>query len=314
MNSVDTIKKPEKKKIISIICPVFNEEESIPIFFDRIIKVFDSLKSKYNFELLFTNNRSTDNSLEIIKNYQKADSRIKVLTLSKNFGYQSSVLSGLKYSQGDAIFIIDVDCEDPPELLPDFIKKWEDGNDVVYGIRGKRQESIVLQMMRKLFYRLNKLISDNEVILDMAEFSLFTSNVRDLILENNNTFPFIRTEIAYIGLTRASISYDREKRVAGKSNYNFIQMFPFALAGLMTSSTFFLRLPIYMLPLIITLYTLLIFIPGITFSNIAYIIFVSSSIYIMTFLAVACLYIARIYHNNVRRPLYIIDWKNSVYH
>ena len=102
-----------------------------------------------------------------------------------------------------------------------------------------------------MFYRLNKLISDYEVILDMAEFSLFTKYVRDLILSNQNTFPFIRIEIAYIGLNRIGIVYDREKRVAGKSNYNFFQMFPFALAGLLSSSTFLLRLPIYIFPFLI---------------------------------------------------------------
>ena len=112
----------KKPNLISIICPVFNEEKTIPIFYERIVKVFDLLKNKYDFELLFTNNRSTDQSLELIKSYHKKDQRIKVLTLSRNFGYQSSVLSGLKYAQGDAIFIIDVDCEDPPELLPKFLK------------------------------------------------------------------------------------------------------------------------------------------------------------------------------------------------
>ena len=101
--------------------------------------------------MLFTNNRSTDKSLEIISQYRKNDSRIKIITLSRNFGYQCSVLSGLNNVKGDAIFIIDVDCEDPPELLPKFINEWEKGNDIIYGVRRKRQESLFLQMMRKIY-------------------------------------------------------------------------------------------------------------------------------------------------------------------
>ena len=305
------VNKNSTKKMISIICPIYNEEESIPIFLKRINKVIQSLKNKYEFELLFTNNRSTDQSLQIINKYRKNDSRIKVITLSRNFGYQSSLLCGLNNVKGDAIFIIDVDCEDPPELLPKFINEWEKGNDIIYGVRRKRQESIFLQLMRKLFYRLNKLISDYEVILDMAEFSLFTNYVRDLILSNQNTFPFIRLEIAYIGLKRTSIVYDREKRVGGKSNYTFLQMFPFAIAGILTSSTFLLRLPLYLFPLLIILNMILIFVPWISDKNAIFIILTLSSVYISFFIAIACLYIARIYHNNVRRPLYIIDWKNS---
>ena len=300
------------KKKISIICPIFNEEDSIPIFIDRIFKVIDSFNDKYEFELFFTNNRSTDKSLELIKNYQQNESRIKFLTLSRNFGYQSSVLSGLKHVNGDAIFIIDVDCEDPPELLIKFVKKWEEGYDIVYGIRKKRKESKFLQIMRKVFYRLNRLISDHEVILDMAEFSLFTKYVRDLVLSNKNTFPFIRSEIAYIGLNRIGISYDREKRVAGKSNYNFIQMFPFAIAGILTSSTFLLRFSLYLFPFLILLNITLILYPWISYTNAILIILAINSTYISFFIAIACLYISRIYHNNVRRPLYIVDWKNSI--
>ena len=286
----------KKPNLISIICPVFNEEKTIPIFYERIVKVFDLLKNKYDFELLFTNNRSTDQSLELIKRYHKKDPRIKVLTLSRNFGYQSSVLSGLKYVQGDAIFIIDVDCEDPPELLPKFLNKWEEGYDIVYGIRKKRQESQVLQLMRKLFYRLNKLISDFEVILDMAEFSLFTRYVRDIILSNQNTFPFIRSEIAYIGLNRTGIVYDRGKRVAGKSNYNFFQMFPFAVAGLLTSSTFLLRLPLYIFPFLTIFNLFPILAPWISVKSAIFIILTINSVYISFFIAVACLYIAHISH------------------
>ena len=172
-------------KLISIICPVHNEEESIPIFYKRLLNIIEPLRKKYDFELIFTNNCSEDNSLKIIKNYCQENSMIKVITLSRNFGYEAAVLSGLTYAKGDAIGIIDVDCEDPPEMIPIFLKEWEKGFDIIYGLRKKRAEFIVIQLLRKLFYRLNKLVADSDVILDMAEFSLFSSDVTILNSSSN---------------------------------------------------------------------------------------------------------------------------------
>ena len=181
MSSVDEI---NNRQVISIICPIHNEEETIPIFYDRFFKMIEPLSSKYDFELIFTNNRSEDDSLKIIEEYCKINTQVKDITLSRNFGYEASVMCGLTYATGDAIGIIDVDCEDPPEMIPKFINEWENGYDIIYGIREKRVESKIIQLMRKLFYRLNKLVADSDVILDMAEFSFFSSSVRDSIIDN----------------------------------------------------------------------------------------------------------------------------------
>ena len=126
--------------LISIICPVFNEENSIPIFYKRLLAAIKPLRETYDFELVFTNNRSTDRSLEIIKNICKNDTMVNVLTLSRNFGYQRSMLAGLNHADGDVFMFIDVDCEDPPEMITDFIEQWEQGYDIVYGLRDKREE------------------------------------------------------------------------------------------------------------------------------------------------------------------------------
>ena len=144
------------RKLVSIICPIYNEELAIPIFYERLTTAIDSLQSTIDFELIFTNNWSTDESLACVRLIRESDSRVQVLTLSRNFGYQASVLAGISYAAGDAIIVIDVDCEDPPELIPVFIQKWLHGVDIVYGERGNRPEPHAILLARKFFYVLLK--------------------------------------------------------------------------------------------------------------------------------------------------------------
>lgn len=302
------------RKTITVICPVFNEEESIPIFYDRFKKAIEPYTDTYHFELLFTNNRSVDGTLDVITGLQRDDPNVHVLTLSRNFGYQPSVLAGITHARGDAIIIIDVDCEDPPEMIPDFIKGWEDGHDIVYGIRSKRSESLVIQWFRKAFYRLMAFMADYETILDMAEFSLFTRQVRDQLIDNTTTFPFIRTEIAYAGFKRLGIPYTRQPRVRGKTHYNLITMTDFAIGGILSSSTFFLRLAGYLSGvLVITNILLAIIALLITNTMLFYLLFTLDLTYLVVFVGAASVYIARIYKDHTGRPVYIVDWQYSTY-
>src|SRR4051812_31831903 len=126
------------RQLISIVCPVFNEEAAVPLFYRRLREALGPLRHAYDFELIFTNNRSTDRTLEVVSGLRQADPTVQVLTFSRNFGYQASVLAGLRHAAGDAMVVIDVDCEDPPEMIPKFVAEWEKGFDVVYGLRGKR--------------------------------------------------------------------------------------------------------------------------------------------------------------------------------
>lgn len=128
------------RKRISILCPVYNEEETIQIFYDRLQKALASVLDRYDFEIVFLNNRSTDRSLSILRELRARDPAIQVLTMSRNFGYQPSVQAGMSYATGDGIVVIDADCEDPPELILEFLAKWEEGYDVVFGIRKDRAE------------------------------------------------------------------------------------------------------------------------------------------------------------------------------
>jgi polyisoprenyl-phosphate glycosyltransferase len=306
-----------KKQKISVICPVFNEEETIPLYYDRFQKAIACLLDRYEIEITFVNNCSTDNTLATIKNLQIKNTNIQYITLTRNFGYQSSVLCGLTYAKGDAIVVNDVDCEDPPELIPKFVDQWEKGYDIIYGKRGKRPEHFGLTLCRKFFYRLTKAIADNDFILDMAEFSLFSQRVRDELIRTKTSFPFIRNELAYVGFRNLGISYDREPRITGKSNYKgFIGMFrliKFAVAGILTASTFPLRLIFYLAIPLLLINFVAIFVYFITPENMpVHLFYTINTMFLITAVTFLSTYMARVYKNGIERPIFIIDWENTL--
>lgn len=299
-------------RLISVVCPVFNEEESIPIFYERLQTSIAPLRQFYDFETIFTNNRSNDQSLEIIMGLRKLDPSVQVITLSRNFGYQPSLMSGIRHASGDAVIVIDVDCEDPPELIPRFILEWEGGYDLVYGDRKRRTELFVIQVARLAFYRLNSLLADTEIVLDMADFVLLSRRVRDLMLANRSTYPFLRTEAAYVGFQRKGIPYKRQARVRGRSHYNLLAMVKFAVGGILSSSTFPLRLIAFLFAPVLTATVALLLADILKGLPLAFHFLVAIDFVYLLF-SVACLaiYLARDYKNGVARPIFIVDWSKS---
>ena len=296
------------KKLVSIICPVYNEQVNIQMFYDRLETTLSDLRDLYKFEYIFTNNRSTDNTVEIISNLREHDKRVQLITFSRNFGYQASVLAGLHYAKGDASIVIDVDCEDPPEMIPSFIKKWQAGYDIVYGIQKKRQENVLVQESRNFFYWLLNKVGDHEIIMNMAEFGLITKDVRQEILNNKSTFPFLRTEISYAGFNQIGINYIRQARQYGKTHYNFWGMAQFAVGGILSSSTFLLRLSAFIGAVLVLLNTFAVFFEITNSVNKAFeVIVILDLMYLVFFMATISIYIARIYKNGVQRPVFIVD-------
>jgi glycosyltransferase involved in cell wall biosynthesis len=294
--------------LVSVICPVFNEEDCIPLFFSRLKDVVQPLEGRYRFELIFTNNGSTDSSVARILEIREKHPWVQLITLSRNFGYHASLMSGLVNARGDLMVIIDVDCEDPPELIPVFLKGWEEGNDLVYGERTNRPEAWWLKGARKLFYRLTRSIADSDFILDMAEFSLFTRRVRDVLCSNRSTYPFLRNELAYAGFARKAIPFTRLQRVHGQTHYRLLSMTQFAITGILSSSTFPLRaaayfgVPIGALDLTIAITRLVSPYPRDLTP-----FFLLNLAFIVVALAFASIYIARIYKDGMARPRFIVD-------
>jgi dolichol-phosphate mannosyltransferase len=233
--------------------------------------------------------------------------------MSRNIGYQRSLDCGLRNAKGDLFVMIDVDCEDPPELLLEFAARHEEGFDIVYGIRADRHEKVVLKSTRKLFYRILKIVADEDIILDMAEFALFSSEVRNSILTESNSFPFIRASISRVGFKRVGISYCRQPRVGGKSHNNLKSLSAVAVAGILSASTLPLRLPVYFLPF--WLLSLLLVgsryvAAGTRLWAVTGCVLVAA--YLGSSISFIALYLARTYKNGLRRPNSYIHLGNSV--
>jgi polyisoprenyl-phosphate glycosyltransferase len=288
---------------LSILCPVFNEEQVIPLFFKRIQPIIQALAGRYFVDLVFLNNASSDGTLAEIQKLRERYAAIYVVTMSRNVGYQRSLDCGLRTVKGDLFAIIDVDCEDPPEMLIDFVAKYEQGYDIVYGIRADRQEFAALKSMRKLFYRILKMVADEDIILDMAEFSLFTTEVRDSMLIESNSFPFVRASISRVGFKRIGIPFNRQRRIAGATHYNFIGMSTFAIAGILSASTLLLRLPVLIFPFwLISLILLAVQYAETGLRGYAASIAVLTAAYLGASVSFIAMYVARTYKNGLRRP------------
>ena len=306
-----------KKKKISVICPVFNEENTITLYYDRFQKAMSCLKERYLIELIFVNNCSKDNTMPAAIKINSQNSSVQIISLTRNFGYQSSVLCGLNFATGDAVVVNDVDGEDPPELIPKFVDLWEKGYDIIYGKREKRPEFLGLTLCRKFFYRFTRAIADNDFILDMAEFSLFTRQVRNEVLKTKTSFPFIRNELAYVGFRQIGVPYNREKRIGGKGNYvgfaGMFRMFQFAVAGILTASTFPLRFIFYLaVPLLFSNFLMLIMYFLIPESIPFYLVYTLNTMFLITAVTFLSTYMARVYKNGIQRPVFIVDWQNTI--
>ena len=231
-----------KKKLISIVIPVFNEEENIYPLYNALIPIIQKCAFFYNFELVFTDNNSSDSTFEKLNELSQSDTRIRVFRFSRNFGYQKSILTGYLKASGDAIIQLDCDLQDPPELIPEFLKYWEEGCAVVYGIRISRQENIFIQFCRKFFYRVANFLSEDNLPLDAGDFRLIDRKIVDILRLNEDMQPYLRGMISNMGYKQRGINYHRHSRIRGKSNFSIHELFGLALDGILNHSIIPLRL------------------------------------------------------------------------
>lgn len=297
----------------AVICPVHNEEGTVRIFFGRLMAVLERLSERYRPELVFVDNDSSDSTRAVISELARNHTNVRLIALSRNVGYQCSVECGLRSIDADISAVIDVDCEDPPEMLAEMLAHFESGFDIVYGERVDRAENEMMKLGRRLFYRLTHAIADDLFILDMAEFCVMSRRVREAILADNNSFPFWRASIGRVGFSRKNIPYRREPRAAGKTHYNIWRIVVFAVAGILSSSTFLLRLPAYSFPIWVAAMCLLFLLAAAsgsaaTFQLMCLLGFLFCGFTLMS----VALYTARIYKNGLNRPNYFVDTKRSL--
>lgn len=233
-------------KTISIIVPVYNEQDNIRRAYDELTSTMLALAPRYDYEIVFTDNHSLDDSFARLAELAEADPRVKVIRFARNFGFNRSVLTGYRNAIGDCAIQIDCDLEDPPSLIPQFIAKWELGHDVVFGIRRQRHESRSLTFLRRTFYKLIQLLSADDLPLDAGDFRLVDRTVLDALRWIDDAQPYLRGLISSLSARQVGVVYDRSKRQAGESKFPLRALVSLAVDGIIGHSTIPLRLATYL--------------------------------------------------------------------
>jgi len=223
-----------EKKIISAIIACYKDNQAIPIMYDRLKAVFNKIGVEY--EIIFVNDGSPDNSEEILRKLTENDERVIGVNHARNFGSQMAFTSGMEISKGDAIVFLDGDLQDPPEIIEDFYYKWQEGFDVVYGIRVKREVNILMQFSYKLFYRIFKKMSYISIPLDAGDFSLIDRKVVEVLKQFPERDRFLRGLRAWVGFKQTGIPYTRPERMFGKTTNNFLKNLNWASKGILSFS------------------------------------------------------------------------------
>ena len=306
-----------QKKLISIVVPVFNEVGNVDRFCQSLAAVMGRLSDRYEYELVFTDNHSNDGTFEKLVSLAQGDERIRIIRFSKNFGYQRSIFTGYLHSKGDAAIQIDCDLQDPPELILEFVRKWEEGNKVVYGIRRSRKENWILNRIRNTFYRLINFLSQDDLPRDAGDFRLVDRCILDELKKIDDYQPYLRGTISTLGFNQIGILYDRAERLKGESKFLIRDLMGLAVDGILNHSILPLRIATFTgLSVSLITFTALIgytaiklwvgekWPPG--FATTTTLILLSLSL-ISLFLGIIGEYLGRIYQQVKKRPLTIIE-------
>lgn len=233
------------RELVSVIIPVLNEESNIQPLYHALQPVMERLSGRYDFEILYVDDHSTDRTFEKVLALARADPRVRGLRLSKSFGHQKTILTGYRHARGRVAIQMDGDLQDPPALIPEFLSLWEMGYEVVYGIRQKRKENPLLQMTRMAFYRMLRLLSDDDLPLDSGDFRLVGPRILDELRQFEDCAPYLRGAIANMGFRQVGIPYDRPARLHGESKIHLWKMLDFAADAIVSHSLVPLRLATY---------------------------------------------------------------------
>ncbi len=304
---------PKESELCSAVIPVFDEEENLQSLYQRLSKVLKALFE--NYEIIFVDDGSSDNSLKVIKKLREADGRIKVISFSRNFGHQIAITAGIDYTSGGVVLVMDADLQDSPEVIPQLVQKWKEGYDTVYAIRESRKDSVFKKAIAFVFYRLLQRMSDIDIPVDAGDFRLMSRRVVDILKAMRERNRFVRGLVRWAGFRQSSIRYARDRRYTGKSKYTLWKLAKLAFDGVTSFSRFPLRVATYLgllVSLVSFLYTAKIIIdtflfgrtvPGWT-SLMAAILFLGGIQLVVV--GIVGGYIGRVYVEVQQRPLYLI--------
>ncbi|MFQ5914951.1 MAG: glycosyltransferase family 2 protein [Nitrospinota bacterium] len=307
--------KPDRKSLLSIIIPCFNEEVVIEQTQRQLCEVLERLELGY--ELIYVDDGSGDGTPEILRRFREADEHVRVLRLSRNFGHQMAITAGMEHASGDAVVVIDADLQDPPEVIPEMVTKWLEGYHVVYGLRTERHGETEFKLWTaKIFYRLINRLSKVKIPLDAGDFRLLDRKVVNALRAMSERDRFVRGLVSWAGFRQVAVPYQRAPRLTGESKYSFLKMMRFAMDGIFSFSLYPLRFATWAGFLSL----------GLAFAGIIYALVIrlftenvvsgwTTIIMAVLFLGgvqLICLgiigeYVGRNYGESKRRPLYIIQ-------
>ena len=219
---------------ISVVIPVFNEQDTLERLLERLTATLDGLGEPY--EVIFVNDGSSDGSLALLRAFNERDPRLKCICLSRNFGHQVAISCGIDFAAGDGVIVMDGDLQDPPEVLPGLIARWREGFDVVYAIRQQRKENVVMRAAYKGFYWILSKVSYLDIPLDSGDFSLMDRRVVDVLKSMPERNRFVRGLRTWVGLRQTGFEYVRDARYAGESKYTLTKLMRLAFDGLVSYS------------------------------------------------------------------------------
>lgn len=307
-------------KKISIIIPAYNEEESLPMLRDRIEKLMDSMKN-YEFEILFVNDGSKDRTIEIIKKMREEDTRFNYVDFSRNFGKEIAMIAGLDYATGDCVIFMDADLQDPPELIPELVKYWEQGYDDVYAKRRSRKgETWLKKFTSKMYYKVLQKTTRIEIQKDTGDFRLLDRRCVNALKKLRESERNTKSMFSWIGYKKKEVLYDRDPRIAGTTKWNYIKLIDLAIDGITSFTTSPLRLSTYIaIPTFLVLFVYFIYVivkcfvikQAIqAFQAIILLILFFSGVQILLF-GIVGEYLGRIFNETKNRPLYLVNEYNG---
>ena len=307
-------------KKISIIIPAYNEEESLPILYERLSKLMEAMNS-YEFEILFINDGSKDKTIEIIKSMREKDNRICYVDFARNFGKEIAMIAGLDYATGDCVVFMDADLQDPPELIPELVKYWEEGYDDVYAKRRSRKgETWLKKFTSKMYYRVLKHVTKVEIQEDTGDFRLLDRRCVNALKKLRESQRNTKSMFSWIGYKKKEVLYDRDPRVAGSTKWNYVKLMDLAIDGITSLTTSPLRISTFIaIPTFIVLFVYFIYVIAKSiiiheaiqaFQAIILLILFFSGIQILLF-GIIGEYLGRIFNETKNRPLYLVNEYNG---
>jgi len=234
-----------EKQLVSVVTPCYNEEENVVEVYKQVKLVIDNHFDKYEYEHIFIDNASTDKTVELLKSIAKQDSNIKIIVNSRNFGHIRSPFYAMMQAKGDVVIMLVADLQDPPKMIVDFLKAYEDGSNIVLGIKTSSQENGLMYQIRTLYYKFLQKISDVEMFENNTGFGLYDKKSMLALKNMPDAYPFFRGMVAEIGFKVKKIPYNQPRRSSGLTKNNFYTLYDIGVLGLINNSKTLLRLSIF---------------------------------------------------------------------